>query len=329
MFTLHQQDRSITYSIVIPIFNEAATLLELWRQLKVVIDDLNDTCEVIFVDDGSSDDSYDKLLQLHQENPEIKLIRLSRNFGHQPALTAGIEQAAGKAVILMDGDLQDSPQAIIQFIAKWRQGYEVVYAVREKRKEFWLKRLAFVSFYRLLNFLSGMKLPIDAGIFSLMDRQVVNALCQMPERNRYLSGLRAYTGFKQTGILVERGSRYQGQPKVTLSKLFKLAFDGIFSFSTVPLKIATIFGLICAIFSFIIGMCGLYFKFILGKNLLSWAYGLTTTFFMGGIQLIFLGIIGEYIARIYDEVKQRPYYLVRDTRGFRSAKQQKCKEISH
>lgn len=328
MSTLHLQDRLITYSIVIPIFNEAATLSELWRQIKVVIDDLTDSCEVIFVDDGSSDDSYAKLLQLHQENPEIKLIRLSRNFGHQPALTAGIEKAVGKAVILMDGDLQDSPQAIVQFIAKWQQGYDVVYAVREKRKEFWLKRLAFVLFYRLLNFLSGMKLPIDAGIFSLMDRQVVNALCQMPERNRYLSGLRAYAGFKQTGILVERGSRYQGQPKVTLSKLFKLAFDGIFSFSTVPLKIATIFGLISAIASFVIGMCGLYFKFILGKNLLSWAYGLTTTFFMGGVQLIFLGIIGEYIARIYDEVKQRPYYLVRDTKGFHSVKQQKYEEIS-
>ena len=322
------QNRSTTYSIVIPIFNEADTLSELWRQLKVVINDLNDTCEVIFVDDGSSDDSYAQLLQLHQENPQIRLIRLSRNFGHQPALTAGIEKAVGQAVILMDGDLQDSPQAIIQFIAKWQQGYDVVYAVRQKRKEFWLKRLAFVSFYRLLNFLSGMKLPIDAGIFSLMDRQVVNALCQMPERNRYLSGLRAYVGFKQTGVLVERGSRYHGQPKVTLGKLFKLAFDGIFSFSTIPLKIATIFGLISAIISFIIGMLGLYFKFILGKNLLSWAYGLTTTFFMGGVQLIFLGIIGEYIARIYDEVKQRPYYLVRDTRGFHSAKQQKCEEIS-
>ena len=328
MSTLHLPDRSTTYSIVIPIFNEADTLSELWRQLKVVINDLNDTCEVIFVDDGSSDDSYAQLLQLHQENPQIRLIRLSRNFGHQPALTAGIEKAVGQAVILMDGDLQDSPQAIIQFIAKWQQGYDVVYAVRQKRKEFWLKRLAFVSFYRLLNFLSGMKLPIDAGIFSLMDRQVVNALCQMPERNRYLSGLRAYVGFKQTGVLVERGSRYHGQPKVTLGKLFKLAFDGIFSFSTIPLKIATIFGLISAIISFIIGMLGLYFKFILGKNLLSWAYGLTTTFFMGGVQLIFLGIIGEYIARIYDEVKQRPYYLVRDTRGFHSAKQQKREEIS-
>jgi polyisoprenyl-phosphate glycosyltransferase len=321
-------DQPVTYSIVIPIFNEAKTLSELWRQLKAVIDELNDTCEVIFIDDGSNDDSYNQLLLLHQAHAEVRLIRLSRNFGHQPALTAGIEKATGKAVILMDGDLQDSPQAIAQFIAKWQQGYDVVYAIREKRKEIWLKKIAFVGFYRLLNFLSGMKLPIDAGIFSLMDRQVVTALCQMPERNRYLSGLRAYAGFKQTGIVVERGSRYHGQPKVTLSKLCKLAFDGIFSFSTIPLKIATIFGLICAIASFIIGICGLYFKFVLGKTFLSWAYGLTTTFFMGGVQLIFLGIIGEYIARIYDEVKQRPYYLIRDTKGFHSMEQQKREKIS-
>ncbi|PSB12007.1 glycosyltransferase [Pleurocapsa sp. CCALA 161] len=321
-------DKLVTYSIVIPIFNEAATLPELWRQLKAVIDELNDTCEVIFIDDGSNDDSYDRLLLLHQAHPEVRLIRLSRNFGHQPALTAGIEKATGKAVILMDGDLQDSPQAIAQFIAKWQQGYDVVYAVREKRKEIWLKRLAFVGFYRLLNFLSGMKLPIDAGIFSLMDRQVVVALCQMPERNRYLSGLRAYAGFKQTGVVVERGSRYHGQPKVTLSKLCKLAFDGIFSFSTIPLKIATIFGLISAIVSFVIGLSGLYVKFVLGKVLLSWAYGLTTTFFMGGVQLIFLGIIGEYIARIYDEVKQRPYYLIRETQGFHNLEHQKREKIS-
>lgn len=229
----------------------------------------------------------------------------------------------------MDGDLQDSPQAIIDFIAKWQLGYDVVYAVREKRKEFWLKRLAFVSFYRLLNFLSGMKLPIDAGVFSLMDRQVVTAMCQMPERNRYLSGLRAYAGFKQTGIIVERGPRYQGQPKVTLSKLFKLAFDGIFSFSIIPLRIATIFGLVSAIVSFLIGIIGLYFKLILGRTFLSWAYGLTTTFFMGGVQLIFLGIIGEYIGRIYDEVKQRPYYLIRDTFGFKNKEQKLYEEISH
>ena len=320
--------RSIKYSIIIPIFNEAAIISELWRQLRSVIEGLDGTCEVIFIDDGSRDNSYQLLSQLQQENGAIKILSLSRNFGHQPALTAGIENASGQAVILMDGDLQDSPQAIFRFIAKWQQGYDVVYAVRAKRKEFWLKKLAFVAFYRLLNLLTGNQMPLDAGIFSLMDRRVVEALCQMPERNRYLSGLRAYVGFRQVGIAVERGSRYQGEPKVTVTKLFKLAFDGIFSFSVIPLRIATIFGFICAICAFILGLIGLYYKLILKTTFLSWAYGLTTTFFMGGIQLIFLGIIGEYIGRIYDEVKQRPYYIIKDTQGFYQSSPRKHEEIS-
>jgi len=320
--------QEIKYSIVIPIFNESDIIPELWRQLSIVINRLDSCCEVIFVDDGSHDNSYQLLLDLQHYSKVIKILSLSRNFGHQPALTAGMENASGKAVILMDGDLQDSPQAIFRFIAKWQAGYDVVYAIREKRKEFWLKKLAFVAFYRILNFLSGRQLPLDAGIFSLMDRQVVKALCQMPERNRYLSGLRAYAGFKQTGITVERGSRYRGQPKVSIAKLFKLAFDGIFSFSIIPLRIATIFGFISAIVAFGLGLIGLYFKFVLGKTFLSWAYGLTTTFFMGGIQLIFLGIIGEYIGRIYDEVKQRPYYLIKDTKGFSHTEQIIHEEIS-
>ena len=306
----------IEYSIIIPIFNEEETIVELWRQLSSVVSRINTQYEVIFVDDGSCDRSYSILTELNREHSQVKIIRLSRNFGHQCALTAGIDRAVGKAVILMDGDLQDSPRAIVEFIDRWQQGYDVVYAIREKRKEFWLKRIAFVGFYRVLGWFSRIELPADAGIFSLMDRKVVNALRQMPERNRYLSGLRAYAGFKQTGVVVERGSRYHGKPKVSISKLFKLAFDGIFSFSVIPLRIATIFGLICAIVSFILGIIGLYFKYVLGKTFLAWSHGLTTTFFMGGIQLIFLGIIGEYIGRIYDEVKQRPYYLVRDTVGF-------------
>ena len=316
--TLRSSNR-IKYSIIIPIFNEEEIIEELWRQLSNVLKQIGDRYEVIFVDDGSSDRSYSLLKKLNQEYSEAKIIRLSRNFGHQCALTAGIDRAIGQAVILMDGDLQDSPQTILEFIARWQQGSDVVYAIREKRKEYWLKRVAFVSFYRLLGWFSGIELPADAGIFSLMDRKVVNALRQMPERNRYLSGLRADAGFTQTGVVVERGSRYRGKPRVSLGKLFELAFDGIFSFSVIPLRIATIFGLICAIVSFVLGIIGLYFKYILGQTFLAWSYGLTTTFFMGGIQLIFLGIIGEYIGRIYDEVKQRPYYLIRNTVGFQQS----------
>ncbi|MDY6807054.1 MAG: glycosyltransferase, partial [Cyanobacteriota bacterium] len=229
---------------------------------------------------------------------------------------AGIDRANGKAVILMDGDLQDSPEAIISFITFWKQGYDVIYAIRHQRKEKLLKKLAFKSFYYLQTKLSGIAMPMDAGIFSLMDRKVVLALRQMPERNKYISGLRAYAGFKQIGVYVERGPRYRGDPKVSVSKLFKLAFDGIFSFSTIPLKLATFLGLICAVVSFIIGLIGLFYKLVLGIEFLSWAYGLTTTFFMGGVQLLFLGIIGEYIGRIYEEVRHRPYYIVGKTIGF-------------
>ncbi|NEN93624.1 MAG: glycosyltransferase family 2 protein, partial [Okeania sp. SIO3H1] len=277
--------KNINYSVVIPIFNEEEIIPELWRQLLDVLQRLGGNSEIIFINDGSVDSSFELLKEISQKNPEVKIINFSRNFGHQCALSAGIDHADGKAVILMDGDLQDSPEAIISFSRLWQQGYDVVYAIRKNRQEKLLKRLAFKSFYYIQRKLSGIITPMDAGIFSLMDRKVILTLRQMPERNKYLSGLRAYAGFKQIGVYVERGPRYRGEPKVSVAKLFKLAFDGIFSFSTIPLKMATILGLVSAIVSFIIGLIGLYVKFILGQEFLSWAYGLTTTFFMGGIQL--------------------------------------------
>jgi polyisoprenyl-phosphate glycosyltransferase len=307
---------AIDYSIVIPIFNEEATLPELWRQLYSVLGKVAGLWEVVFVNDGSSDDSLPILLGLHANHPEIKIITFSRNFGHQCALSAGIDHASGKAVILMDGDLQDDPAAILKFVDKWQQGYEVVYAIRQKRKEGFVKKFLFKSFYFLQSSISSIQLPLDAGIFSLMDRKVVHVLKHMPERNRYISGLRAYAGFRQTGVLVERGPRYHGQPRVSIIKLFKLAFDGIFSLSTLPLRLSTILGFICAFTAFILGLIGLYFKFVLGLEFLSWAYGLTTTFFIGGVQLLSLGIVGEYVGRIYEEVKQRPYYVVDRLIGF-------------
>ena len=307
---------NIEYSIVIPIFNEEETIVELWHRLSDVLKELNTNSEVIFVNDGSYDNSLVMLMSLSKENKEIKVLNLSRNFGHQCSLSAGIDNAEGQAVILMDGDLQDAPEAIFRFIEKWKEGYDVVYAIREKRKEKIFKKLAFNLFYRLMSFFSALDIPLDAGIFSLMDRKVVLQLRSMPEKNKYISGLRAYAGFKQIGILVERGPRYRGEPKVSFLKLLKLASDGIFSFSTVPLKIATFFGLLFSISAFIIGLIGLFFKFVLNKEFLNWTYGLTTTFFIGGVQLLFLGIIGEYIARIYDEVKQRPYYIIAEKIGF-------------
>lgn len=306
----------INYSIVIPIFNEEETIPELWRQLSNVLKQLDGSSEVIFVNDGSRDSSLQLLLEISKENPEVRVLSLSRNFGHQPALSAGIDHTEGDAVVLMDGDLQDAPEAILQFVERWKQGYDVVYAIRLKRKESLLKRIAFKTFYRIQQQLAEVELPVDAGIFSLMDRKVVLTLRQMPERNRYLSGLRSYAGFKQTGVTVERGPRYRGEPRVTITKLFKLAFDGIFSFSTVPLKIVTLLGLFFSTASFALAIIGLFVKFVLGIDFLQWQYGLTSTFFLGGVQLLCLGVIGEYIGRIYDEVKERPYYVIREKIGF-------------
>ncbi len=308
----------IKYSIVIPIFNEEEIIPELWYRLSQVLHQLDGRSEVIFVNDGSYDNSLEILKKISIENSEVKIINLSRNFGHQSSLSAGIDSAEGEAVVLMDGDLQDSPEAILTFVEKWKQGYAVVYAIRQKRKEKLLKRLSFNLFYRIMQSLSALQVPLYAGIFSLIDRKVVLALRSMPEKNKYISGLRAYAGFKQTGVLVERGPRYRGEPKVTVTKLFKLAADGIFSFSTVPLRIATLFGLMSSIFAFVLGLIGLYFKLILRQEFLNWAFGLTSTFFLGGIQLFFLGILGEYIGRIYDEVKQRPYYIIDEKIGFKN-----------
>ena len=308
--------KKVDYSFVIPIFNEEKIILELWRRLSSIIKQLDKQTEVIFINDGSVDSSWEILVELSRENREVKILNLSRNFGHQTALAAGIDHAEGQAVIIMDGDLQDTPESIMDFIQKWQEGYDVVYAIRRKRKEKWLKKVAFKSFYRIQRTFSQVPIPLDAGIFSLMDRKVVLALRQMPERNKYLSGLRAYSGFKQIGIPVERGPRYRGEPKVSILDLFKLAFDGIFSFSAIPLKIVTYLGLVFSVTAFIVGIIGLIVKFLFGIRFLAWPYGLTTTFFIGGIQFLCLGIIGEYIGRIYEEVKQRPYYIIDKKIGF-------------
>lgn len=315
----------MNYSVVIPIFNEEETISELWKRLTQVFKSINGSWDVIFVNDGSNDSSYQMLTELSQKYHNVKVLNLSRNFGHQPAITAGIDYAQGDAVILMDGDLQDDPEAIFTFIDLWKQGYDVVYAVRKNRKEHWLKRFTFKIFYSLQTALSDIKLPRDAGIFSLLDRKVIQTLRLMPERNKYLSGLRAYTGFRQIGAVVERGPRYRGQPRVSIKKLFKLAFDGIFSFSTLPLHLVTYFGIFFSITAFAIAMIGLVVKFILGLEFLNWPFGLTSTFFIGGVQLLSIGIIGEYIGRIYEEVKQRPYYVVAEKVGF----EEKEKELTY
>ncbi|MFQ5559888.1 MAG: glycosyltransferase family 2 protein [Nitrospinota bacterium] len=304
-------------SIVIPIYNEEKTLLTLSQRLLAVFKTWEHKSEIIFINDGSTDSSYAILKQLAKDHPhEIKVIHLSRNFGHQQAITAGLHFASGNAVIMMDGDLQDEPEALPEFIKEWQAGNDVVYAIRKKRKESALKRAAFFNFYRLQAALTEINMPLDSGIFSLMDRKVVDIFLTLPERNRYISGLRAFIGFRQKGIEVERGRRFDGKPRVSTLKLCKLAFDAIVSMSHVPLRLASICGIVIAGAGFTIAFIAVFMKIFTSHASPGWASNLASTFFIGGVQLLFLGIIGEYLGRIYDEVKKRPYYIVSEKIGF-------------
>jgi polyisoprenyl-phosphate glycosyltransferase len=304
------------FSIIIPLYDEEKTIPELFTRLAAVTDGMSDPWELILVDDGSTDGSFTAMCALHRNDPRIKVVRLSRNFGHQIAISAALDLAEGDAVILMDGDLQDPPELLPQLLKLWKDGYHVVYTVKTSRKENWLKRLAFKSFYRILSAMSSIKIPMDAGNFSLMDRRVVEVLRTMPERNRYISGLRAWAGFQQTAVYYDRGPRYAGKPQMSLGRLFHLALDGIFSFSNAPLRAAIYFGMAAAMVSFAGGLYVVYEKLFTNLAILGWASTIVSILFVGGMILMTLGVIGEYISRIYEEVKKRPLYVIRDKIGF-------------
>ena len=304
------------FSIIIPLYNEEKTIPELVTRLAAVTDGMSDPWELILVDDGSTDGSFTAMCALHRNDPRIKVVRLSRNFGHQIAISAALDLAQGDAVILMDGDLQDPPELLPELIKLWKDGYHVVYTVKTSRKENWLKRLAFKSFYRILSAMSSIKIPMDAGNFSLMDRRVVEVLRTMPERNRYISGLRAWAGFQQTAVYYDRGPRFAGKPQMSLGRLFHLALDGIFSFSNAPLRAAIYFGMAAAMVSFAGGLYVVYEKLFTNLAILGWASTIVSILFVGGMILMTLGVIGEYISRIYEEVKKRPLYVIRDKIGF-------------
>jgi dolichol-phosphate mannosyltransferase len=304
------------YTVIIPIYNEEQTLPELRTRLMAATAGLDEPFEVILIDDGSSDGSYALMTAMHAKDPRIKVIRLSRNFGHQIALSAGLDEARGDAVVLMDGDLQDPPEILPEMIKLWKEGFQVVYSVKRSRQEDPLKRLAFRSFYRILHALSTIQIPMDAGNFSLMDRCVVDVLRAMPERNRYISGLRAWAGFQQTAVYYDRDPRFAGKPQMSLSRLIQLALDGIFSFSNIPLRLAVYFGLTAAAASFAGGFYVIYAKLFTNQAILGWASTILSILFVGGMILVTLGVIGEYISRIYEEVKKRPLYVIRDKIGF-------------
>jgi dolichol-phosphate mannosyltransferase len=302
-------------SVVLPVFNEEQNLPVLYERLKAVLDGEGLTYEIVFVDDGSSDGSTAMLWKLAEMDPHVRVVELARNFGHQVAISAGLDFARGDAVIVMDADLQDPPEVLPQFIAEWRAGNDVVYAIRERRKESWPKRMAYTAFYRMLRKVSNVEIPLDAGDFCIMDRRVVNLLQSMPERNRFVRGIRSWVGLHQTGLSYERQARYAGRPKYTFGRLMLLALDGFISFSHTPLRVASLLGLSISLLSFL--LAGFYFvkKLTTGLSPPGFATLVVSIFFLAGIQLITIGVMGEYVGRIFDEVKQRPLYIVRRVTG--------------
>lgn len=305
-------------SIVIPTYNEAANLKPLSKRIIDCSSSWNLDFEVIFVDDGSTDDSPFIMNQMVTEDGRFRVVRLSRNFGHQAAITAGMHHTKGDAVVLMDGDLQDPPEVIERLLEQWKKGFQVVYAIRKNRKESWVKKGFYALFYRLLGLVSSTTIPADTGDFCLMDRKVNQVLCeQMPEGNRFVRGLRAYAGFKQIGVEYDRAERAAGQPKYNASSLTKLALDGLFDFSIIPLRIASALGILISIVSFFLGIFFIIHRFLDFKifgyspaDVPGMASMIVSLFFLSGLLLMMLGIIGEYIGRIYLEVKKRPIYII-------------------
>ena len=304
-----------TISVAIPVYNEEETLDALVSRLTSALDAHGEPWEVIFVNDGSSDRSYQMLKEFHLNDPRIKCVSLSRNFGHQVAISCGLDFACGSAVIAMDGDLQDPPEVLPELIAKWREGYEVVFAVRQDRKENVFKRASYRAFYWLLNKVSYLDIPLDSGDFSLMDRRVVDLLKAMPERNRFVRGLRTWVGFRQTGFQYARDARFAGTSKYSFTRLMRLAFDGLVSYSFVPLRMVSNIGMLVSV-SALGFMAYLILVRLLGdRTIEGWTSTVVIVLFLGGIQLLALGIIGEYVGRVFDEVKQRPRYVVSEVLG--------------
>lgn len=298
-------------SLAIPIYNEEAVLPELLRRTTGVLDQVpGGPHELVLVDDGSSDNTWPILEQAATLDPRIKAVALSRNFGHQTALGAALDHVSGDVAVLMDGDLQDPPEAVTTLLEHYHQGFDVVYVRRVNRKESWWLRFCYWAFYRLLTALSSIRLPLDAGDFGLMSRRVIDEIRKMPEHHRYIRGLRTWVGFRQIGIPVERAARQAGRTKYSPIRLLKLASDGIFAFSIVPLRAAALVGAAAILISIVFSLYALYVKFWLGSPQGFTALILVITF-LSGINLFFLGIIGEYVGRVYEEAKARPHYIVK------------------
>lgn len=306
------------YSLIIPVYNEEEILPEMYRRVAAVMDQMDGRVELILVNDGSRDRTLALLRDLHEKDPRICYLSLARNFGHQIAVTAGLNYVRGEAIIILDADLQDPPELIPQLVEKWQQGYQVVYAQRtQRRKEGWFKRLPAYLFYRLMQRLADVEIPIDTGDFCLMDRRVVDVLNSMPERNRYIRGLRSWVGLPQTFIHFERDPRFAGEVKYTFRKSLSLAATGLVTFSRVPLRLSTYVGLLAAAIALFMAILVLYWRIFVPRSpLTGFATIMIVVFFLGAVQLVSIGILGEYVGRIYEEVKGRPLYVLSEVAGF-------------
>ena len=303
-------------SVVVPLYNESAVVPELCRRLHAALGGIDPRYEVILIDDGSADETLARIRAEHDRDPRVRVLGLSRNFGHQVALSAGLDFATGETVVMMDGDLQDPPELIPQMIAKWREGWDVVYAVKASRRENAAKRAAFRTFHWILSRVADIHVPEGAGNLSLMSERVVKVLRALPERARYLSGLRAWVGFKQIGVEFARDERYDSRPRMSLTRLVKLAFDAIFGFSRLPLRISIWVGAFVSLAALAVGTWVLYERMFTENAISGWASTIVSINFIGGAILLTLGVIGEYVGRIYEEVKRRPLYVLQEVVGF-------------
>lgn len=307
----------IRYSIVAPCWNEEGNLPELYRRITEVLQQTGEAWELVLINDGSRDRTADIIRELHATDPRVHYIDFARNFGHQIAVTAGMDYAQGEVVILIDSDLQDPPELILEMIKKWQEGYKVVYAVRQERKgETWFKLFTAKLFYRLIYLITDVHIPLDTGDFRLMDRQVVEQMKRMKEHHRFIRGLTSWVGFKQTGVYYVREERFSGETKYPLRRMVRFAITAITGFSIFPLQLATIMGFIIALLSALFILAAIVARLSGGHVFEGQATTLVMVLFLGSIQLISLGIIGEYLGRIYDEVRGRPLYVVNEAKGF-------------
>jgi len=306
------------YSIILPVYNESENVQLLHERISKVMTKLKSPFEMIFVNDGSTDRTVEKLETLYKKDKTVKIINFSRNFGHQTAVSAGLKYCTGDMVAILDSDLQDPPEVLPDFFKKLESGYDTVYAIRKNRKETAWKKFAYSTYYRLLKSLANVDIPLDSGDFCVMSRRMIDAINSLPERNRFVRGLRSWVGFKQAGLAYDRDARSAGESKYTMSKLFKLASDGIFSFSYMPLQAITWLGFVGILFSVIGSLWAGYQKFFTANY--NAVPGFATTviliMFIGGLQLFSLGVVGEYMRRMYDEIKARPQYIIDSTIGF-------------